>query len=60
MEASYPLPQSRPLGHSLPEIISNVRSEINTAAKAEQSTETDGLGKNQNFKSTGKKALTLG
>lgn len=43
MEASYPLPQSRPLGHSLPEIIANVRSEINTAAKAEQSAETDAL-----------------
>ena len=43
MEASYPLPQSRPLGHSLPEIISNVRSEINSAAKAEQSAETDAL-----------------
>lgn len=41
--ANEPQPKNSRLGHSLPEIISNVRSEINTAAKAEQSAETDAL-----------------
>ena len=41
--ANEPQPKNSRLGHSLPEIISNVRSEINTAAEAEQSTETDAL-----------------
>lgn len=41
--ANEPQPKNSRLGHSLPEIISNVRSEINSAAKAEQSAETDAL-----------------